>query len=117
MTLKECYQAMSGNYEDTLSRLGSDAFIQKLMVKFLSDTNMDKLKEAYAKGDGEAAFMAVHTLKGVALNMGFTPLAESCSALTEKLRGNNILEGTDNLLKQVETDYAATRETVSKLDA
>lgn len=117
MTLQECYKEMNGDYEETFSRLGSDAFIKKLMVKFLSDDNLQKLQDAYKNGDGATAFMAVHTLKGVALNMGFTPLAKCCSDLTEKLRGNNILEGTDDLLAQVEKEYARTKEIVGKLDA
>ena len=37
--------------------------------------------------DAKTAFRAVHTLKGVALNLGLTALAGVCSEMTEALRG------------------------------
>lgn len=41
--------------------------------------------------DAKTAFRAVHTLKGVALNLGLTALAGVCSEMTEALRGSDTL--------------------------
>ena len=62
-----------------------------LLFCFFSILNnfcLDKknLEEALNCDDFKAAFISVHTLKGVALNLSFTKLASVCSELTEYLR-------------------------------
>jgi len=43
MTLKECYAAMGGNYEDAIGRLRSERLVQKFVLKFLADPSYDLL--------------------------------------------------------------------------
>ena len=37
MTIKECYEAMGGDYEDVLKRLMNEARIQKFALMFKKD--------------------------------------------------------------------------------
>ena len=83
------YQTINGNYEEALSRLMNDVLIEKFLTKFKNNQKLDELENAINDHDLEKAFMEVHTLKGVALNLSLTPLAEACSKLTEMLRGDN----------------------------
>ena len=82
MTLKECYDALGGNYEDTVRRLYNEKLVEKFLFKFEEDPSFENLKKALEEENLEAAFRAAHTLKGVAQNMGFDNLAESSSVLT-----------------------------------
>ena len=43
MTLKECYEAMGGDYAGVSSRLPSEKMIQKFVLKFLGDGSYDLL--------------------------------------------------------------------------
>ena len=86
MTVKECYEQMGSDYEGVLERLGSEAIVKRFALKFLQDPSFAQLKESLAKNDGEEAFRAAHTLKGVCLNLGFDELFEVSAELTEKLR-------------------------------
>lgn len=83
MTIKECYEQIGADYEDVRSRLRSDLLIRKFFLKFPDDKSFGQLKEALKSGDREGAFRGVHTLKGVAQNLGFVPLYEAADRLTE----------------------------------
>ena len=63
MTVKECYEAMGGDYEDVLKRLMSEARVQKFALMFKKDPSMSQLTQAMDAGDVETAFRAAHTLK------------------------------------------------------
>ena len=102
MTLKECYDALGGNYEDTVRRL----YNEKLVEKFL-------FKKALEEENLEAAFRAAHTLKGVAQNMGFDNLAESSSILTEALRSRKVMPYAEQI-EGVCEDYNKIRETITE---
>jgi len=86
--IRDFYEKTDSDYNDAMQRLGSEAFLEKLIAKFMDDKNIVMLRQAIASGDAKAAFMAAHSLKGVALNLGFTRLAKSSSDLTELLRPN-----------------------------
>lgn len=70
MTMRECYEAIGGNYEDVLGRLRSEALIRKFTLKFLEDQSYPQLKQALNdKKNYEDAFRSAHTLKGVCQNL------------------------------------------------
>lgn len=46
MTIKECYEAMGGDYEDVFKRLMSEARIQKFALMFKKDPSMSQLTQA-----------------------------------------------------------------------
>ena len=90
MTLKEAYESVESNYDNVLKRLGSEGMIKRFAVKFIDDPTFGELKNGLAAGDGESAFRAAHTMKGICLNLGFDKLYEVSAALTEQLRGYEI---------------------------
>ena len=77
MKIRECYEQMGADYDNVLSRLGSDAIVERFARKFLEEKTFDNLKEAMEKRDAEEAFRAAHTLKGICLNLGFDNLFTS----------------------------------------
>lgn len=113
MDLRKCYEELGGNYDEVLSRLQSTRIIQKFVLKFLNDGSFQQLKDALHAGDGETAFRAAHTLKGVCANLGFTKLYTSSNQVNELLRAGNS-EEAQVLMPQVEEDY---RQTVRAIEA
>ncbi len=105
MTIKSLYEAVGGDYKDVVKRFISEEFAAGLAVRFLDDDEMEKLGAAMETRNIEEAFRAAHTLKGVALNLGFKNLGRSASELTEVLR-KRTFDGTEELYKEVKADYA-----------
>lgn len=114
MTLKECINAIGGNFEDILARFRTEDRIEKYLRKFLPDHTFLDLQDALANNNIEEAFRAAHTLKGVAQNLGFKLLAESTHLLTEALRVGNLTEA-ESLFKQVGKDYSVTVDAIGRL--
>ena len=110
MTLKDCYEQMGADFEDVLSRLRNEALIRKFVCKFLDHKSIGDLKRAMEAGNQNEAFLAVHTLKGVAQNLGFTPLYEAGDGLTELLRPGHtvIAQEAKEELEAVEAAYEKT---------
>ena len=107
MTLKECYAALGGDYDGVLSRLPSEKFVQKFVLKFVSDGSYDLLLRSMEEGNYAEAFRAAHTIKGVCQNLDFTRLYRSSSQLSEALR-NGFTPEAPALAEQVKEDYART---------
>ena len=76
MTLKECYTAIEGDYNDVMSRLMTEKLVSKFVVKFLNDESYNQLVDFMKSENIEEAFRAAHTLKGVSQNLSFTKLYE-----------------------------------------
>ena len=116
MNLKECYEALGGDYEGVLGRLRTERMITKFVLKFLDDKSCETLLKAVAERNGEEAFRAAHTIKGICQNLSFDRLYRSSSELSECLRG-----GWDDaavaLTEQVREDYRVTAEAIRGLDA
>ena len=111
MTVRECYELMGANYDDVLRRLPSEAMIKRFAIKFLDDGTFQALKEALEAKNGEEAFRAAHTLKGVCQNLGFDNLYEPSFELTEKLRGKDTT-GSEELFAKVEEQYNRTTNAI-----
>ena len=107
MTLRECYEAIGGNYDDVLTRLPDEAFVARFLTRFLDDPSFAQLKESLEQRDSETAFRAAHTLKGVCQNLSLDQLYRSSSALTDLLRDGSF-DGADELFTQVAADYEST---------
>lgn len=115
MDLKECYQALGGDYESVLGRLRSERMITKFVLKFLDDKSCETLLDAVARKDGEVAFRAAHTIKGICQNLSFDRLYVSSHALAECLRGGWADEAVA-LTEQVREDYRVTADAIRGLD-
>lgn len=106
MTLKECYAALGGDYDEVMGRLRSERLVQKFVLKFLNDGSYQLLLDSLAAGDREEAFRAAHTIKGVCANLAFNDLLASSEQLTEALRDAKPPEpGEEELLARVRANY------------
>lgn len=114
MTVRESYEKIGSNFDEVLRRLGSEALVKRFALKFLNDTSFQDLKDALVKKDGETAFRAAHTLKGVCLNLGFDNLYPSSKDLTELLRAGS-MDGYEDLFAEVEKEYNRTCEALRKV--
>ena len=113
MEVRACYEEMGSNFDEVLSRLGSEQMVQRFAIKFLNDKSYETLEAALKEKDVDSAFRAAHTLKGVCVNLGFDKLYEVSSALTEKLRAKE-LDGTDVMFEKVKEQYDITVNAIRK---
>ena len=66
---------MGGDWDGIKRRLGNEDLIARLSIKFLSAKEYSEIGAAIGERDWEKAFLNAHTLKGVALNLGYNALA------------------------------------------
>lgn len=116
MTLKECYLALGGNYDDVIGRLRNEQLVQKYVLKFLDDQSFAVLCRSLEAGNLEEAFRAAHTMKGMCQNLGFTKLQDSSSLATETLRHGD-LDGARALLELLRGDYKCTVDAINEFRA
>lgn len=84
---QETFEAYGADYAATMERfMGNEAMYLRFLDMLFQDENLSKLGEALDGGDLQSAFAAAHTLKGVAANMGLTPLYAAVCAIVEPLR-------------------------------
>lgn len=83
MTLQEFYAQIGGNYADTVRRLCNESLVLRFVKKYPANPSFDELCAAVDQADWETAFRAVHTLKGVAQNLGFDRLYAVSVPLTD----------------------------------
>lgn len=113
MTLQECYEKIGGNYAEVLERLTKEERIEKFMLRFLEDRSFEELCKAKENKDYEEVFRMIHTLKGVALNLGFTTLYFASNEMTEAVRGGVPLSD-EELFFEVERSYLQTIDAIKK---
>lgn len=111
MTLKECYAAIGGDYEDVVARLRSERLVQKFVLRFLDDQSFTLLTDSMASKNYEEAFRAAHTIKGICQNLSFNRLLKSSSEMSDALR-HGYTPQADALVAPLEADYRLTVETI-----
>ncbi len=104
MTLERFYQEIGGNYQSIMERLRNEERIEKFIRLFLQDQSYQTLIQAMEQGNTEEAFRAVHTLKGVCMNLSFDALYEISSSMTEYLRENDTIHAAEAFM-ELETCY------------
>ncbi len=118
MDIRQCYEALGGSYDEVLKRLmNNENILKKFLFKFLDDQSYSLLVSSLESGDGQTAFRAAHTLKGVCQNLSLTRLADSASELTEALRGGTITAEASALAEKVDADYRLTEQAISAFRA
>lgn len=108
MDLKECYYAAGADYADVIRRFLTEDRVDRFLKMFLKDRSYQNLCNAVEAGNGEDAFRASHTMKGICMNLSLTALLECCVALTENLRPGEINGETAPLFEQVKKAYLQT---------
>lgn len=114
MNIEECYEKLSGNYDEVSKRIPGLKLIERFIGKFLEDDSFDTLRIQLESGNREEAFRSAHTLKGICANLSFTKLLCSADKLTEELRSETSfdLDRAIELFKDVERDYEATADAI-----
>lgn len=115
MTLQNFYDSVGESLDEVLNRLHKEERITKYLGLFLQDPSFNDLETAFAEKNIEKAFRAAHTLKGVALNLGFQKLSEASSALTEDLRPRAFTENSEPLFSTVLNLYGNVVENIRTL--
>ena len=117
MGVVELYKQPNADYENVIARLATEERVSKYLHKFLETTDYEDLKNAVNNSDWEKAFLSVHTLKGMALNLGLTQLATNASNLTEELRGGLKSESSAlNYFSMVSEEYKKTVDAINLLE-
>ena len=95
------------NANEGIARFSGRAELyEKFLYQFPQDENFSLLCAAIRQQDVKAAFIAAHSLKGIAGNLSLTKLYEDLCPLVEQLRAGS-LSGAEALLQSVRCDYEA----------
>ena len=91
--MKDILTAYGVDWDEVMERfVQSEELYLECLGMLAEDQNMALLEKALGDGNLTAAFEAAHTLKGVAANMGLTPLFEAVDALVAPLRRNETMD-------------------------
>lgn len=69
--------------------MDDEELFENCLKTFSNDEHFGKLGEAIKENRYKDAFECIHTLKGVAANLGLKVMYQTASDLTEQLRKNN----------------------------
>ena len=72
MTLSEFYVFIGGDASAVMARIPSEQMLARFVRMYAGDPTFGQLQVAVDAQDWPAAFLAAHTLKGVAQNLGFS---------------------------------------------
>lgn len=102
---KEALTGAGIDVEDALGRfMGNEMLFSRFLKKFTEDANYEKLSQAIAAKDAEAAVAASHTLKGVCGNLSMTKLHELLTRQVAALRGGD-WETASGLMPEISQAY------------
>ncbi len=117
MKLDEFFRCVGGDYGEAKAHFQNDERIVRFLGMFPGDDSMQNLTNAMNAGDTPTAFRAVHTLKGVALNLGLGSLAHASSQMTEALRGQDSMpESVQPLYEAVQKERTAVCSALEQLE-
>lgn len=92
--------------DKTLERfMGNEDLYEKFLKRFLEDESMENFKMYYEEEDMDKAFFSAHTLKGVAANLGITPILIPLEPLVEKLRAGESGEEVKEYFEKLKEEY------------
>lgn len=86
---------------------GDETMYYSFLARFTQDPNFSQISPALQAKDYQGALAAVHTLKGVAANLGMTPLYIACSQMVVLLRKPDYPEA-EKSYQQVSISYQQT---------
>jgi len=104
MTVFEAYISLGGDVTSDIYQSLSEKMLFKFLKKLTEDNQMQILEQAIIAKDRDAAYAAAHTLKGVALNLAISRLANPLCGLTDALRAG-FPQNAEELLQEVKTEF------------
>lgn len=107
MNLKELYACCGGDFDTVMDIWHSD----ERVARFLEDDSYANFHKFLEAGNLPEAFRAVHTLKGVCLNLCLTRLSESSATVTDALRSGED-HTTPAMLARFDADYAQVTQSI-----
>lgn len=91
--------------EQALERfMNNEGLYVRFLNKFLQDKNFDGMIASANSGDYDGMLTYAHTLKGVAGNLGLTPLYQQLDTLVLRLRSHQTA-GMEALVLELEREY------------
>ena len=105
MDLQLVYKQLNGNYNEVMSRLMKEERVFKYLKKFTANSDYADFCRGYEAHDWELAFRAVHSIKGMALNLAITELAEVSSELCETMREGEPQVDITKLVADFKVEY------------
>ena len=109
--MRVCFAEYGANYIETMERfLGNEALYLRLLGKLFPNSELQKLGAALEADDKAGAFETSHTLKGVAGNLGLTPLYKALCALVEPLRAGKERAHYPALYQSVQAEFRRAEE-------
>ncbi|MTQ95689.1 Hpt domain-containing protein [Pseudoflavonifractor sp. BIOML-A6] len=112
VNLRECYAAAAADYDDVMRRFMSENRVDRFLTMFLRDGSFELLCSAMDAGDYQDAFRAVHTIKGISMNLSLNALRDACIELTENLRAGTPDDRTQPCFDRVREEYHRTRAAI-----
>jgi len=101
----ESLKAYGADVEEGLARcLNKEDFYLKMVNLGLADERFENLAGICASKNLDAAFEAVHALKGIIKNLALTPLYEPINKMTELLRNRTDTDYGD-LCAQIKAEH------------
>ena len=89
-TLVEKVREYGADVDGAMERfLDDEDLYEKCLLTFVDDESFAGVKNALENKDYEQAFNCAHTLKGVAANLGLTPLYDAIVGIVEPLRAKD----------------------------
>lgn len=105
---------MGAEIEDTLDRLmGDEDLYVEYLKKFPANENIVNLRKSVDAGDADQAMKDVHTLKGVALNLGLLPLVDECMDMLLDFRAGKNDEAMSKI-DAVETSFKEWADAINE---
>lgn len=116
MTIKEFYAYSGGDFNEVIGRLGNEERVLKFLKRFDEEESLKVMLAALEDEDYTEAFRAVHSIKGICLNLGLAKLLESSSELCEALRNGKPEEDISRMVDTVKKDYESVCIDVAGLE-
>lgn len=114
MTLQEFYVSVGGNYADVYDRIPDHEMLLKFVLRFAEDETYGQWQHAVECEDVTEAFRAVHTMKGIVMNLGFERLNRILSDLTERLRAGEQMP-EESRIDAFEREYRNVLDGIERL--
>ena len=117
MNLEKFYADINGDFTGVMDRLMKEERVLKYLGKFGAGDEYTSIKAALDAQNYEEAFRLVHSLKGMAANLGLTELFSASDVLCEELRGGAPEIDITDMLADVKVKYEDTIAAIKELIA
>lgn len=116
MTVIEFYEKIGGDYKEVTNRLMKESRLRIYLMQFEAEDSFAEFIEKLDAEEYEDAFRAVHNIKGLALNLGLTPLIEVVSTLCELLRKGKPEIDISDKVEELRQAYKLVTDNILRLN-